>query len=145
MSSRSITVKILTPISLVDTSLAAWMIVAAKRHTAAKRDNEPSMPKQLRHLNACNNRVSADTLAQLKTSGKPLSIIANVPSIAELKLANVDGLENCPYCDFAAICPPVKIDKEFQCRNPDCEYVVFEFLPLPVSCYFLIAIPSWKG
>lgn len=33
------------------------------------------------------------------------------------------GLSHCPFCDFAAICPPVKVDWEFRCGNPECEKI----------------------
>ncbi|SLM40238.1 hypothetical protein LPUS_10983 [Lasallia pustulata] len=42
---------------------------------------------------------------------------------AAIKQAEMEGLASCPFCDFAAICPPVKVDREFRCRNPECEKV----------------------
>ncbi|KAL8705051.1 MAG: hypothetical protein Q9201_001821 [Fulgogasparrea decipioides] len=41
----------------------------------------------------------------------------------ELRQANVPNLETCPFCDFAAECPPIETDKEFRCKNPECEKV----------------------
>jgi E3 ubiquitin-protein ligase RNF216 len=38
----------------------------------------------------------------------------------ELREAMLPGLENCPFCDFAAICPPIEEDKEFRCHSLDC-------------------------
>ncbi|KAL8891912.1 MAG: hypothetical protein Q9205_000703 [Flavoplaca limonia] len=40
-----------------------------------------------------------------------------------LREANVPNLEECPFCDFAAECPPVEVDKEFRCGNPECQKV----------------------
>lgn len=40
-----------------------------------------------------------------------------------IKQAGMEGLASCPFCDFAAICPPVNVDREFRCRNPECEKV----------------------
>lgn len=40
---------------------------------------------------------------------------------AQIRLAQLEGLSRCPFCDFAAICPPVDIDREFRCSNPECE------------------------
>ncbi|KAF3911915.1 hypothetical protein ABW21_db0207934 [Orbilia brochopaga] len=37
-----------------------------------------------------------------------------------LRKAEIDGLSECPFCDFAAILPPVEADREFRCQNPDC-------------------------
>ncbi|KAE8348655.1 hypothetical protein BDV28DRAFT_81746 [Aspergillus coremiiformis] len=41
----------------------------------------------------------------------------------EIEQAGLEGLENCPFCDFRAICPSVKEDREFRCYNPSCETV----------------------
>ncbi len=39
---------------------------------------------------------------------------------AVLRLASIENLETCPFCPFAAECPPVEVDKEFRCQNPEC-------------------------
>lgn len=39
---------------------------------------------------------------------------------ADLAAAGLDFLDECPFCDFKAECPPVEIDKEFRCLNPKC-------------------------
>ena len=49
--------------------------------------------------------------------------LERVQQQAELREANVPGLETCPFCDFAAICPPIEEDKEFRCEHPDCNLV----------------------
>lgn len=41
----------------------------------------------------------------------------------EIVKAGLDGLEDCPFCEFKAICPPPEEDREFRCLNPDCEKV----------------------
>ena len=41
----------------------------------------------------------------------------------ELREANLPDLEHCPFCDYAAICPPVEVDREFRCLAPDCELI----------------------
>lgn len=41
----------------------------------------------------------------------------------EIEAAGIDGLDECPFCDFRAICPPVEEDREFRCYNPECEKV----------------------
>ena len=40
---------------------------------------------------------------------------------AQIRLAQLEGLSSCPFCDFAAICPPIDVDREFRCSNPECE------------------------
>lgn len=37
-----------------------------------------------------------------------------------IRVAEIDGLVKCPYCDYAAICESIEVDKEFRCANPDC-------------------------
>ncbi|KAH8696640.1 hypothetical protein BGW36DRAFT_189411 [Talaromyces proteolyticus] len=41
----------------------------------------------------------------------------------EISQAHIEGLEECPFCDYIAICPSVDENKEFNCENPDCEKV----------------------
>lgn len=41
----------------------------------------------------------------------------------EIRLADLQNLCACPFCDFAAICPPIEEDREFRCHNPECEEV----------------------
>ncbi|KAL1888839.1 hypothetical protein Sste5346_009317 [Sporothrix stenoceras] len=38
-----------------------------------------------------------------------------------LRVAGLEGLEKCPFCDYAAVYPPKEINKEFICQNLDCE------------------------
>ena len=56
----------------------------------------------------------------------------------EIRRAGLEGLEDCPFCDFKAVCPPVEEDKEFRCCNPDCEIVSCRLCKLethiPLSC-----------
>lgn len=56
----------------------------------------------------------------------------------EIRLADLDDLTSCPFCDFAAICPPVEEDREFRCANPECEKVSCRLCKLethiPLSC-----------
>ncbi|KAL8667136.1 MAG: hypothetical protein Q9168_007337 [Polycauliona sp. 1 TL-2023] len=40
-----------------------------------------------------------------------------------LREANLPNLEECPFCDFAAECPPIEVDKEFRCGNSECQKV----------------------
>lgn len=57
---------------------------------------------------------------------------------AEIVSANIDGLSECPFCDFKAICPPAEEDREFRCLKPDCEKVSCrlcdEETHIPKSC-----------
>lgn len=44
--------------------------------------------------------------------------LAQRKQIEEIEKANIDGLESCPFCDFATI--PDPHDKLFFCLNKDC-------------------------
>ncbi|KAI7270645.1 hypothetical protein KC345_g7385 [Hortaea werneckii] len=37
--------------------------------------------------------------------------------------AGLEDLEECPFCDYKAILPPIEEDFEFRCANPECEQV----------------------
>ncbi|KAH0545580.1 hypothetical protein FGG08_000411 [Glutinoglossum americanum] len=52
---------------------------------------------------------------------KTLSALERIQQDDEIRMAELDGLTKCPFCDFGAICPPVEVDREFRCRNSDCE------------------------
>ncbi|KXT03202.1 hypothetical protein AC578_4746 [Pseudocercospora eumusae] len=41
----------------------------------------------------------------------------------DIRDAGLDDLEECPFCDYKAILPPVEEDFEFRCANPECEKV----------------------
>lgn len=44
--------------------------------------------------------------------------LAQKKQMEEIKSANIDGLESCPFCEFATI--PNPDDKIFHCLNQDC-------------------------
>lgn len=56
----------------------------------------------------------------------------------EIAKAGLEGLADCPFCDFKAICPPATVDKEFRCLNVDCERVSCRICRqeshIPLSC-----------
>lgn len=41
----------------------------------------------------------------------------------DIRDADLDDLEECPFCDYKAILPPIEEDFEFRCANSDCEQV----------------------
>ncbi|KAK5103681.1 hypothetical protein LTS08_003099 [Lithohypha guttulata] len=57
---------------------------------------------------------------------------------AEIAAANLEGLEQCPFCDFKAICDPVETDTTFSCQSPACFKVTcrkcHEISHLPKTC-----------
>jgi TRIAD3 protein (E3 ubiquitin-protein ligase RNF216) len=40
---------------------------------------------------------------------------------ADLAAAGLEFLDDCPFCDFKAECPPIEIDREFRCLNLKCQ------------------------
>ena len=51
---------------------------------------------------------------------KTMETLDRLQQQAEIKQAGMEGLVHCPFCHFAAICPPIKVDWEFKCGNPEC-------------------------
>ena len=39
---------------------------------------------------------------------------------AEIMAAGIEGLEQCPFCEFKAICDSIEVETVFFCQNPDC-------------------------
>ena len=39
---------------------------------------------------------------------------------AEISAAGIEGLEQCPHCEYKAICDPIEEDSVFVCQNSDC-------------------------
>lgn len=69
---------------------------------------------------------------------KTIDLLERLQQQDELRTAEVADLERCPFCDYAAICPPIEIDKEFCCSMPDCERVSCRLCKndshIPLSC-----------
>ncbi|KAL9585466.1 MAG: hypothetical protein Q9212_001499, partial [Teloschistes hypoglaucus] len=69
--------------------------------------------------NASFSRMERKRFLDSKTMEK----LDRLQQQTDLREANLANLESCPFCDFAAICPPIEFDKEFRCSNPECEIV----------------------
>ncbi|KAL3431231.1 hypothetical protein BDV09DRAFT_153895 [Aspergillus tetrazonus] len=41
----------------------------------------------------------------------------------EIRKAGLEGLEDCPFCSYKAVLPPVEEDREFRCENSQCKVV----------------------
>ncbi|KAI4255539.1 MAG: hypothetical protein LQ352_002527 [Teloschistes flavicans] len=65
------------------------------------------------------SRMERKRFLDAKTIGK----LDRLQQQTDLREANLANLESCPFCDFAAICPPIEADREFRCSNPECEKV----------------------
>ncbi|KAI4139346.1 MAG: hypothetical protein L6R39_006338 [Caloplaca ligustica] len=69
---------------------------------------------------------------------KTIEKLERIQQQTELREANLDNLETCPFCEFAAICDPIEVDKEFRCGNSECEKVSCRkcrnVTHIPMSC-----------
>ena len=71
-------------------------------------------------------------------NAKLLEVLDRLQQQSELRTAGLENLESCPFCDYAAIYPPVTEDKEFRCKMPDCERISCRLCKadshLPLTC-----------
>ena len=69
---------------------------------------------------------------------KAIEALERMETQDQIRLAGLDGLVHCPFCDFAAICLPVEVDREFRCANADCSTVSCRLCKdethIPLSC-----------
>ncbi|KAI9782754.1 MAG: hypothetical protein M1835_003946 [Candelina submexicana] len=69
---------------------------------------------------------------------KTLKALDRIKQQDDIRLAELEDLVHCPFCDFAAICPPVDVDREFRCHNQECEKVSCRLCKqethIPLSC-----------
>lgn len=68
----------------------------------------------------CGSELSKEALARALPT-KVFDKLAEIQQLAEIKAAGLDGLEQCPFCEYQAVCPPVDTHTIFECLNPDCE------------------------
>ena len=85
----------------------------------------------------CEAGFGHDSL-QAVLSTETLRALDKLETSAVLRMAELPGLEYCPFCDFAAECPPPEVDREFRCLNSDCAIVSCRFCQLeghaPKTC-----------
>lgn len=67
-----------------------------------------------------------------------LEKLAELEQEKAIRDAGLEDLEECPFCDYKAIMPPIDEDFEFCCANPECEKVSCRrcksISHIPVSC-----------
>ncbi|KFA72165.1 hypothetical protein S40288_07077 [Stachybotrys chartarum IBT 40288] len=54
---------------------------------------------------------------------KLLTVLDRIELQANLRMANIEGLESCPRCHYAAEYPPIEQNRDFRCENRDCGMV----------------------
>ncbi|KAI1804948.1 hypothetical protein F4811DRAFT_250097 [Daldinia bambusicola] len=73
-------------------------------------------------VDGCEAGFSADQ-KKLFLDKKLRVALERLEQEAMLRMAGIENLETCPFCPYAAECPPIEVDKEFTCVNPGCEKV----------------------
>jgi E3 ubiquitin-protein ligase RNF216 len=73
-------------------------------------------------MSGCSASFSRDSLINA-VSQPVMTKLESLQQQDEIAKADLEGLEDCPFCEFKAICPPSDEDREFRCQNPDCEKV----------------------
>lgn len=67
-----------------------------------------------------------------------LGKLADLQQEQDIRDAGLEDLEECPFCEYKAIMPPVEEDFEFRCANPECEKVSCRrckaLTHIPISC-----------
>ncbi|KAK3072921.1 hypothetical protein LTR53_005920 [Teratosphaeriaceae sp. CCFEE 6253] len=67
-----------------------------------------------------------------------LEKLAELEQEKAIRDANLEDLEECPFCDYKAIVPPLEEDFEFRCANPECEKISCRRCKstthIPISC-----------
>lgn len=62
-------------------------------------------------------------LLRLAVGETVMEKLESLQQLDEIAKAGLEGLEECPFCNYKAVYPPVEVDREFRCLNPDCEKV----------------------
>ncbi|KAM0716061.1 hypothetical protein Q7P37_008575 [Cladosporium fusiforme] len=74
----------------------------------------------------------------LLSDKKLLAKLADLQQEKDIRDAALENLEECPFCDYKAILPPIEEDFEFRCANPECEKVSCRRCKasshIPISC-----------
>ncbi|KAI0013027.1 hypothetical protein F4779DRAFT_625475 [Xylariaceae sp. FL0662B] len=73
-------------------------------------------------MDSCSAGFSLDQ-RDLFLNKKLRTALDQIEQEAVLRMAGIEDLETCPFCPYAAEYPPVEVDKEFRCDNPECERV----------------------
>ncbi|KAH9807824.1 RING finger protein [Teratosphaeria destructans] len=85
----------------------------------------------------CQAAYPPNQLNQLQDK-QLLAKLAELEQEKAIRDAGLEDLEECPFCDYKAILPPIEEDFEFRCANPECEKVSCRrcksISHIPISC-----------
>lgn len=89
------------------------------------------------HESGCKATFSREQRTRF-LDNKSIEKLERLQQQDEIRKAELPNLSTCPFCDFAAICPPVEEDREFRCHNPECAEVSCRLCKLkshiPLNC-----------
>ena len=93
-------------------------------YDCARRQAETLIGQQLYHLGCMSMDGCEATFSRLQ---KDLFLDAGLQSTLErieqadsIRRADIEGLETCPFCNYAAEYPSVEVNWEFECQQPEC-------------------------
>ena len=85
----------------------------------------------------CGAAFAHSQLDQLEDK-ELLERLAELEQEKAIRDAGLDNLEECVFCDYKCIMPPIEEDFEFRCANPECEKVSCRRCKavshIPISC-----------
>ncbi|KAK4237352.1 hypothetical protein C8A03DRAFT_44770 [Achaetomium macrosporum] len=70
-------------------------------------------------MDGCDGTFAKDQ-KELFLDGNLTTALDRIEQEAVLRMAGIENLATCPFCPYAAEYPPVEVNKEFRCENPDC-------------------------
>ncbi len=80
----------------------------------------------------------ADHQLRLCLGVKTLVRLNRLQQQQDLKEAGIEGLEECPFCNYMAVCLSILVDREFRCGEPDCGKISCRLCHhethIPLSC-----------
>jgi TRIAD3 protein (E3 ubiquitin-protein ligase RNF216) len=88
-------------------------------------------------MDGCDATFSRDQ-KELFLDDKLTTALELIEQEAVLRMAGIENLATCPFCNYAAEYPPIEENKEFRCEMPDCGLVSCrlcrEETHIPKSC-----------
>ncbi|CAK7199689.1 hypothetical protein SEUCBS139899_002372 [Sporothrix eucalyptigena] len=105
-----------------DASLLHWFCRDCARRMAENQIGLSKYTLACMSMDGCKAGFSYDQRG-LFLDQKTTVALERIEQEHVLREAGIENLETCPYCPFAAEYPPVEINKEFVCQNPECEAV----------------------
>ncbi|KAM5442595.1 putative RBR-type E3 ubiquitin transferase [Microsporum ferrugineum] len=74
---------------------------------------------QCMDMSGCKANFSKDHLVK-SIGGTLMKKLSDLQQREEIDKAGLEDLEECPFCDYKAIYPPIEENREFRCLKPEC-------------------------